>query len=144
MPLATIESKKAAYLAELELLPDSTERFTWLVDFGRRLPALPESLKGPEFKVEGCMSQLWLVPEMRAGLCAFRADSDSAIVKGLAGLLCELYSDATPAAVLAVEPDFLAEVGILQHLSGNRRNGLGRIRDRIKRFAAAAGTAPPG
>jgi cysteine desulfuration protein SufE len=81
------------------------------------------------------MSQLWVVPAFNGGLCSFRSESDSAIVKGIAELLCNFYSDATPEEIIAADAEFLGEVGITQHLSPNRRNGLSRIVESIKRFA---------
>jgi cysteine desulfuration protein SufE len=85
--------------------------------------------------VEGCQSQLWLVPAFRDGLCHFRADSDSSIVKGIASLICDYFSGESPETILSGDIRFLEEVGVDQHLSSNRRNGLGKVDERIKRFA---------
>ena len=81
------------------------------------------------------MSQLWVVPAYQGGLCNFRSESDSAIVKGIASLLCDFYSDAKPEEIVKTDADFLGDVGITQHLSPNRRNGLSRIVESIQRFA---------
>ena len=81
------------------------------------------------------MSQLWVVPAYRDGSCYFRSESDSAIVKGIASLLCDFYSGASPDEIINEDAGFLGEVGITQHLTPNRRNGLGRIVDSIQRFA---------
>jgi cysteine desulfuration protein SufE len=75
------------------------------------------------------------VPEFKEGLCQFHSESDSAIVKGIASLLCDFYSNAKPEEVVKTDADFLGEVGITQHLSPNRRNGLSRIVESIQRFA---------
>jgi cysteine desulfuration protein SufE len=86
------------------------------------------------------MSQLWVVPQFKDGLCHFNSESDSAIVKGIATLLCDFYSEAQPADILTNDASFLSEVGVTQHLSPNRRNGLSRIVEAIQRFAKSCGT----
>jgi cysteine desulfuration protein SufE len=131
----TLKEKQDALVEEITLIPDAYERLGYIVDRGKRAEGLPEDLRIDSFKIEGCMSQLWVVPAFKGGLCSFRSESDSAIVKGIAELLCQFYSDATPEAIIATDAEFLAEVGITQHLSPNRRNGLSRIVESIQRFA---------
>ena len=75
------------------------------------------------------------MPEFKDGLCYYRSDSDSPITQGVANLLCELYSGHTPDEVLSVDPVFLSEVGITQHLSSNRRNGLSNVTAKILGYA---------
>lgn len=132
-----MDEKRARLLDDMSVLPDRFERFTYVVDYGKSKESLPDDLKTETFRVEGCESQLWLVPAHQEGRCAFRADSDSAIVKGIAGIICDYYSGETPGDILAGDIAFLQEVGIDQHLSSNRRNGLGKLDERIKRFAAS-------
>ncbi|MBT3469548.1 MAG: SufE family protein, partial [Opitutae bacterium] len=78
---------------------------------------------------------LWVFPRFKDGKCYFQADSDAAITKGTATMLCELYSNESPKEIIDLEPDFLADVGITQHLSPNRRNGLTSVRQKIKAYA---------
>ncbi|MDQ8194719.1 SufE family protein [Coraliomargarita sp. SDUM461004] len=130
-----LEEKKNALVEEITLIPDPYERLGYIVDRGKKAKGLPEDLRIDSFKIEGCMSQLWVVPCYQNGLCEFQSESDSAIVKGIASLLCDFYSDATPEDIIKTDADFLAEVGITQHLSPNRRNGLSRIVESIQRFA---------
>ena len=131
----TLQQKQDALIEEITLIPDPYERLGYIVDRGKQAEGPTEDLRIENFKIEGCMSQLWVVPAFKQGLCFFRSESDSAIVKGIAALLCQFYSDATPEAILATDAEFLAEVGITQHLSPNRRNGLSRIVESIQRFA---------
>jgi cysteine desulfuration protein SufE len=131
----SLESKKDALVEEMILIPDPYERLGYIVDRGKKAKGLPEDLRIDSFKIEGCMSQLWVVPEFRDGHCFFLSDSDSAIVKGIASLLCDFYSEATPEEIVGTDAKFLGEVGITQHLSPNRRNGLSRIVESIQRFA---------
>jgi cysteine desulfuration protein SufE len=133
----TLAAKKAAWLAELGRIKDRQVRFAHVVARGRQQPGLDASRKRDEFLVEGCLAKLWFVPEFREGNCFFQADSDSAIVKGVAGLICEFYSGNPPAEILAHDTSFLAEAGITQHLTANRRNGLVRLQEKIRAFAAA-------
>ena len=131
----TLKDKQAALVEEITLIPDAYERLGYIVERGKKAAALPEELQIDSFKIEGCMSQLWVVPEFKDGRCFFRSDSDSAIVKGIAELLCTFYSDASPQEILGNNAEFLGEVGITQHLSPNRRNGLSRIVESIQHFA---------
>lgn len=131
----SLESKKATLVEEITLIPDAYERLGYIVDRGKNAKELPDDLRIDSFKIEGCMSQLWVVPEYKEGLCYYKSESDSAIVKGIASLLCDFYSEAKPEDVVATDADFLGEVGITQHLSPNRRNGLSHIVESIQRFA---------
>ncbi len=130
-----LSDKRKALIEEIELIPDAYERLGYVVERGRKAPGLTPELRMENFKIEGCMSQLWVVPEFKEGLCFYRSDSDSAIVKGIASLLCDFYSAQPPKAILEQDAEFLGEVGITQHLSPNRRNGLSRITETINRFA---------
>ena len=131
----TLKEKQVALVEEINLIPDPYERLGYIVERGKKATTLPEELHIDNFKIDGCMSQLWVVPEFKNNRCFFRSDSDSAIVKGIAELLCTFYSDTSPEEILANDAEFLGEVGITQHLSPNRRNGLSRIVESIQHFA---------
>ncbi|PXA02902.1 Fe-S metabolism protein SufE [Coraliomargarita sinensis] len=131
----TLEDKKAALIEEITLIPDAYERLGHIVERGKNAEGLPEDLRIDSFKIEGCMSQLWVVPEFKDGFCYYKSESDSAIVKGIASLLCDFYSESKPEDIVETDAEFLGEVGITQHLSPNRRNGLSRIVESIQRFA---------
>lgn len=135
LEIMTLKEKQDALVEEITLIPDAYERLGYIVDRGKKAAGLTKDLRIDSFKIEGCMSQLWVVPAFNGDLCSFRSESDSAIVKGIAELLCNFYSDATPQEIIAADAEFLGEVGITQHLSPNRRNGLSRIVESIKRFA---------
>ena len=135
LEIMTLKEKQDALVEEITLIPDAYERLGYIVDRGKKAAGLTKDLRIDSFKIEGCMSQLWVVPAFNGDLCSFRSESDSAIVKGIAELLCNFYSDATPEEIIAADAEFLGEVGITQHLSPNRRNGLSRIVESIQRFA---------
>jgi cysteine desulfuration protein SufE len=132
----SLATRKARLLQELSRLQNSQDRLAWLVDQARKRPLLEAALRTDAHRVEGCLSRLWLVREFRQGRCHFRCESDSLIVKAIAGLLCDLYTGQPPDEILTLDPGFLAEVGITQHLTPNRRNALARVWELIRAFAA--------
>jgi cysteine desulfuration protein SufE len=134
----TLLRRRDELIAELEPFADHHERFQYVIDRAKAAPALPSDLKLDAFLIEGCTSNLWLVPSLEAGVCRFRCDADSLITKGIASLVCEFY-DGTPAQEVAdTDAEFLSAVGITQHLSPNRRNGLSNLVGKIRAFGRAA------
>jgi cysteine desulfuration protein SufE len=133
----TLEEKKKDLLERLSFLDNAQERLAYIMELGKKWPALPAEFKTPDYRVEGCLSNLWFVPEFREGKCFFRVDADSQIVRAIAALLADFYSGQPPGEILKTDPSFLGEVGITQHLSPNRRNGLSRLWDKIRAFALA-------
>ena len=133
--MMNLKEKQAAIVEEITLIPDAYERLGHIVELGKNSKGLSTELQIDSFKIEGCLSQLWVVPEYKNGLCYFRSESDSAIVKGIASLLCNFYSDTDPQSIVLNDASFLGQVGITQHLTPNRRNGLSRIVDSIQHFA---------
>jgi len=132
-----LDNKKEALMAELSAIRDPQHRFAHVIARGSARPPLDEVYKTDEFKIEGCLANLWMAPSAKEGRCYYASDSDSSIVRGIAGLICDFYSGARPEEILRHNTSFLADVGINQHLSQNRRNGLGRLEDAIKDFARA-------
>jgi len=131
----TLEEKKNQIVEELSFIEDPHERLAYIIDRARGHPGLDDAYKVDTFKIEGCQSALWLYPSFQEDHCHFQADSDAVITKGIAGLLTELYDGATPEEILATPPDFLADVGVTQHLTPNRRNGLTNLWQRIQGYA---------
>lgn len=122
---------------DFEFLDDWEERYRHLIDLGRAMPGLRDDEKTPETKVEGCMSQVWMVADhLPDGRIVIRADSDAHIVRGLISVLLLAYSGKTPTEIAAVDiDDVFARLGLAQHLSPNRRNGFFAMVGRIKSFA---------
>ena len=127
--------KQRQLTASLAAMKTAQDRLGYVVGRGRNAPPLGPEFKNDAFRVEGCLAKVWFVPEFAGGRCQFRADSDSAIVKGIAVLLCEFYSGQPPEEIVQTSPDFLEELGITQHLTPNRRNSLGKIWQRMQDFA---------
>lgn len=134
--MSSILEKQTEFAENLEVLPDTEERFNYLLQLGRRFPAITDEQRAEKNLLPGCMSQLWFCPEVKDGRCYFPMDADAAIVKGVAAMLCSLYSGETPATIIAHEPTFLEESGMTMHLSSRRLSGLGNLRGAIKAFAA--------
>jgi cysteine desulfuration protein SufE len=133
-----LAEKQKQITAELAAHKNGQARLMFLVEQAKSRPPLPPELRVEQNRVPGCLAKLWLVAEERAGHCFFSCDSDSLIVKAVAGLLCDFYSGQRPSEILALEPDFLGPLGIAQHLTPNRRNALARIREYIRDFAAGS------
>ncbi|MBA2405336.1 MAG: SufE family protein [Bdellovibrionales bacterium] len=114
---------------------DWEDRYKELIVLGKHLPAYPEEKREDKYKVKGCQSQVWLYPEFKEGRVYFHGDSDAILVKGIVGILTTVYSDATPDEILSTKPEFLAEVGITEHLSMNRSNGLAAMMKQIQMYA---------
>ena len=124
-------------LKEFEDIKDWEERYKKIIFKGKNLEPLPEEHRIESNKVKGCQSQVWLHAEMKDPKIYFCADSDAAIVKGIISLLLEVYSQATPDEILATRPDFVDDLGLRQHLSMNRSNGLSAMLKQISMYALA-------
>jgi cysteine desulfuration protein SufE len=132
---ATLAEKRDAICAELGTLRDAQERLNFLVVRARQRPSLTEMEKIQANRVEGCLAKLWIAPRCTDERCFFAMDSDSLIVKAVAGLLCDFYSGHPPAEILSIDPSFLGPLGINQHLTPNRRNALAKVWEVVRGFA---------
>jgi len=126
-----------ALVDEFDFLGDWEERYRYLIELGQALPAFPEAERTDAYKVKGCVSQVWLVldtgPDQALDV---RGDSDAHIVKGLVALLARLYGGRTPKEALEIDPKaVLARIGLAEHLSPQRSNGLASM---VKRIQAEA------
>jgi cysteine desulfuration protein SufE len=126
-------------VADFEFLDDWEDRYRYVIDHGRAMEPLDEALKVPATKVEGCASQVWLHPKTEGGRFSFEGDSDAMIVRGLISVLRALYNDLPVAEVPKVDaPAELARLGLNDHLSAQRSNGLRAMIERIRTVAAEA------
>ncbi|WP_298674812.1 SufE family protein [uncultured Lentibacter sp.] len=123
---------------DFEFLEDWEERYALVIELGKAMAPLEEALKVPATKVEGCASQVWLHPVVEAGVFRFEGESDAVIVRGLVAVLRRLYNGLTLAEVAAVDAEAeLGRLGLQEHLSAQRSNGVRAMIARIR--AAAAG-----
>lgn len=135
---ATAALAQQTIAEEFAFFGDWTERYQYLIDLGHKLAPFHEDNKIDAFKVDGCQSQVWLLPSGNAASMHFDAISDSAIVSGLIALLLRVYSDRPAEEILATEPDFIQAIGLAKHLSPTRSNGLAAMLGKIKHYASAA------
>lgn len=125
---------------DFEFLDDWEDRYATVIDMGKSLPPLDDALKTPATKVEGCASQVWLHPRIQDQTFRFDGDSDAMIVKGLIAVLIALYNDQPLDQIAKIDaPAELARLGLNEHLSSQRSNGLRAMVERIRETAAAAG-----
>lgn len=136
----SIQDVQQELIEEFEFLDDWMDRYRYIIDLGRTLPDFPEDWMTDEFKVRGCQSQVWVVPEHKDGRIVFHATSDAAIVSGLIAIVLRIYSNRTPEEILATPPSFIEGVGLDEHLSPSRSNGLNSMIKVI--FAHAGGDTP--
>lgn len=124
---------------DFEFLEDWEARYAHVIDMGKAMPALEEALKVPATKVDGCTSQVWLMPEIADGVFRFRGDSDALIVRGLVAVLGALYDGLPLQEVLAVDASAeLGRLGLDEALSAQRSNGLKSMVERIRKLAGEA------
>ena len=123
----TTTEAQAAIKEEFAFFGDWSERYQYLIDLGRKLPAFPEEWKTEENRLLGCQSLVWIVPQGNADRLDFNAISDSAIVSGLIYMALRVYSGRSAAEILATRPDYIGDIGLAKHLSPTRSNGLAAI-----------------
>ncbi|MEL6869277.1 MAG: SufE family protein [Pseudomonadota bacterium] len=133
----TIEQREQALVEEFQIFDNWMDRYAYLIDLGRSLPDYPQSERRAEDKVAGCQSQVWFQCEREDERLKFRAISDAAIVSGLIAVLLRLYDDQPAAAIRAYDASFIQSLGLDQHLSQSRSNGLLAMLQRIRAAAGA-------
>ncbi|WP_341365997.1 SufE family protein [Yoonia sp. BS5-3] len=120
-----------------EFLDDWEDRYRHVIDMGKAMPALEPALQVPATKVDGCASQVWLVPQIKDGVFTFRGESDAMIVRGLIAVLLALYNNQPVADVVKIDAAAeLGRLGLNDHLSAQRSNGLRAMVERIRETAA--------
>lgn len=134
---ATAAEAIAAIGDELELFDDWTQRYQYIIELGRKLPAMPEAWMDDAHRVPGCQSRVWLESRTQDGVLSFAGASDAAIVSGLVALLLRVYSGRPAEEIAATDPAFLKELGLIAALSANRGNGIAAMARAIRSAAGA-------
>lgn len=134
----TINQAQDEIIEEFEGLDDWMDRYALIIDTGNTLPALPESDKTQANLIEGCQSRVWIAASRHDdGRIHFEADSDALIVKGIVALLMRVLNDRTPAEILDSDLYFIDRIGLREHLSPTRSNGLVSMVRQIRNYATA-------
>jgi len=127
----------ATIAEELEIFDDWMDRYQYIIELGRKLPPYPDAWANDAHRVPGCQSKVWMEAERRGDTLVFAGASDAAIVSGLVALLLRVYSGRTPAEILATDPVFLKDLGLIEALSTNRGNGIASMARKLRERAAA-------
>ena len=135
--MADIQKIQQKIIDEFQALSDWTERYKHIIKQGRNLEPLDEGHKVEDNLVRGCQSQVWLHTYLEDDKVIFEADSDAAITKGLVALMVRFYSGQTPEDIIDTDPVFIKKIGMEQHLSPTRSNGLASMVKQMKIYAMA-------
>ena len=131
----SIQEKVEGYKKTLALFPNPREKYQYLIEQAKKSEEFPTELRIDEFKVNGCQSQVWLVPEEKDSKLYFKSDSDALIAKGLVTLIASIYSDEAPKDIVNSEIDLMEEFELGVILSPARRNGAFSMLKTIKEFS---------
>lgn len=135
--MSTIADRQRAVVERFAKIADWEDRYREIMAMGKSLAPLDEQFKCDKYQVRGCQSQVWLHAALEGDKVVFRADGDAAIVRGLIALLLEVFSGATPDEIVAASPTFIDQIGLSQHLSQSRANGIAATVKQIKLYALA-------
>ncbi|MBD5225850.1 MAG: SufE family protein [Bacteroidales bacterium] len=134
----TINQTQDRIIDEMSDLDDWMDRYAYIIDLGNALPPIAEEYKTPQHLIEGCQSRVWLNAELnQEGKVEFTADSDAIIVKGIISMLIEVLSGHTPQEILDADLYFIPAIGLSEHLSPTRSNGLLAMVKQMKMYALA-------
>jgi len=122
---------------EFSTFDDWMERYEYIIELGKGLPIIEEQYKTEDNIIKGCQSKVWVHAEEKDGKVVFTADSDAILTKGIIAILIRSFSNQTPAAILEANTDFVDEIGLKEHLSATRANGLVSMIKKIKMYALA-------
>ncbi|MBQ3732888.1 MAG: SufE family protein [Bacteroidales bacterium] len=138
--MATMKETEEELIQEFEMFDDWMDKYNYIIELGKDLPMIDPQFKTEEFLISGCQSQVWLHPDMRDGKLYFSADSDAIITKGIVNLLIRVLSGHTPQEILDNDLAYIDAIGLKNHLSPTRSNGLASMIKQIKLYALAYAT----
>ena len=133
----TIEQAEQQIIEEFELFDDWMDKYNYIIELGKELPLIDAQYKTPEHLIAGCQSQVWLHAEYKDGRIFFTADSDAIITKGIINLLIKVLSGRTPQEIIDAQLEYIDAIGLKEHLSPTRSNGLLSMIKQIKMYAIA-------
>jgi cysteine desulfuration protein SufE len=136
----TIKEIQEEIIDEFSMFDDWMERYEYIIELGKSLPIIEEKNKLDENLIKGCQSKVWLFSELDNDIIKFSADSDAILTKGIVALLLRVYSNQKPADILNANTDFIDRIGLKEHLSPTRANGLVSMIKYIKMYAIAQQT----
>src|SRR5690606_30946399 len=135
--MSTIKEIQEEIIDEFSLFDDWMQRYEYLIELGKSLPLIEEKYKTADNLIKGCQSQVWVHAEMKDNHVIFTADSDALITKGIIALMVRVLSGQKPGKIIRADMDFVDEVGLTEHLSRSRANGLVSMITQLKLYAVA-------
>lgn len=132
-----IEAIQEEIVDEFSMFEDWMQRYEYMIDLGKSLPRISDEFKTDEHLIKGCQSKVWLHAAMEDGKIVFTADSDAIITKGIIGILIRAFSNQSPSDILEAQTDFIDRIGLKDHLSPTRANGLVSMIKQLKLYALA-------
>jgi|TARA_Y100000385_G_scaffold136176_1_gene141464 cysteine desulfuration protein SufE len=132
-----IETIKADLVDEFSMFEDWMERYEYMIELGKSLPLVSPKFKTEDNIIKGCQSKVWLHADIENDKIMFSADSDAIITKGIIAILIRVFSNQSPDVILKTNTDFIDEIGLKEHLSPTRANGLVSMVKKIKMYALA-------
>ncbi len=133
----TITEIQDQIIDDFSLMEEWDDKYAYIIEIGKNIPELPSEFKTDENIIRGCQSKVWMTSKLENNKVNYQADSDAIIVKGLIGLLLKTYSGHTPDQIINTEPYFINKIGMSQHLSMTRSNGLASMVKQMKLDALA-------
>lgn len=133
----TIQEIQAEIVDEFSMFDDWMQRYEYMIELGKSLPLIDDQFKTDENLIKGCQSKVWVHAEMNDGKIVFTADSDAIITKGIIAILIRVFSNQTPKAIIDADTGFIDEIGLKEHLSPTRANGLVSMIKQLKMYAIA-------
>ena len=131
----TIDQIQNEIISEFDMFNDWTEKYEYIIDLGKSLPIINDTFKTSANTIKGCQSKVWLYAEYINNKLIFTADSDAIITKGIVAVLIRVFSNQSPKDIVDAKTDFIEEIGLKQHLSQTRANGLSSMIKQIKLYA---------
>lgn len=131
----TIDQIQNEIISEFDMFNDWTEKYEYIIDLGKSLPIINDAFKTSANTIKGCQSKVWLYAEYINNKLIFTADSDAIITKGIVAILIRVFSNQSPKDIVDAKTDFIEEIGLKQHLSQTRANGLSSMIKQIKLYA---------
>ena len=132
-----IETIKEELINEFSMFEDWMERYEYMIELGKSLPIVEPKFKTEDNIIKGCQSKVWLHAELESDKIIFTADSDAIITKGIVAILIRVFSNQSPEIILKTNTEFIDEIGLKEHLSPTRANGLVSMIKQIKMYAVA-------
>ncbi|RZF62442.1 SufE family protein [Sphingobacterium corticibacterium] len=133
----TINEIQDELIEDFSFYQDWMEKYEYIIQLGKEVPLIKEEYKKDDYIIKGCQSKVWLYPELRDGKVYFTADSDAIITKGLVSLMVKVLSGHTPQEIAQADLYFIDEIGLKEHLSPTRANGLLSMVKQMKLYAVA-------